>query len=55
MFIMMRARSNKAVLEAESESGNKLIAILNTQILDWDNKASHPWLAVMTTKLTVRK
>jgi hypothetical protein len=40
----------QTVLEAESESGNKLIAILNTQILDWDNKASHPWLAVMTTK-----
>jgi hypothetical protein len=32
-----------SILEAELESGNKLIATINTDILDWENKASHPW------------
>lgn len=33
-----------SILEAELESGNKLIATINTDILNWDKKASHPWL-----------
>jgi hypothetical protein len=37
-------------LEAELESGNKLIAVVNTQLLTWDSKASHPWIAVITFK-----
>ncbi len=39
-----------AVLEAESESGNKLLAVVNTQLLNWDRKASHPWIAVIIFK-----
>jgi hypothetical protein len=35
-------------LEAELESGNNLIAVINTQLLNWDSKASHPWIAVIT-------
>jgi hypothetical protein len=39
-----------SVLEVELESGNKLIAVINTQLLIWDRKASHPWIAVITIK-----
>jgi hypothetical protein len=31
-------------LEAELNNGNPLIAIVNSTLLDWDNKASHPWI-----------
>ncbi|HEY3405474.1 MAG TPA: DUF695 domain-containing protein [Ohtaekwangia sp.] len=33
-----------SVLEAELENGNKLVATVNTDILNWENKASHPWI-----------
>lgn len=39
-----------SVLEAELQSGNMLLATVNSVLLNWDNKASHPWLAVMTIK-----
>lgn len=39
-----------SILEAELESGNKLIAVINTDLLNWDSKASHPWVAVLTLK-----
>lgn len=39
-----------SILEAELESGNKLIAVINTELLNWDSKASHPWIAVLTLK-----
>jgi hypothetical protein len=39
-----------SILEAELENGNKLIAVVNTQLLNWDSKASHPWIAVITLK-----
>lgn len=39
-----------SMMEAELESGNMLLAVINTNILEWDRKASHPWLAVMTLK-----
>lgn len=39
-----------SILEAELESGNKLIAVINTELLSWDSKASHPWIAVLTLK-----
>ena len=35
-------------MEAELESGNNLIAVINSQLLNWDSKASHPWIAVIT-------
>lgn len=31
-------------LEAELKNGRQLVAVINTTILDWDSKASHPWL-----------
>ena len=39
-----------STLEAEFESGNKLFAIINTDLLNWDSKASHPWISVLTLK-----
>lgn len=39
-----------SMLEAELESGNMLLAVVNTNLLQWDSQASHPWLAVMTLK-----
>lgn len=39
-----------SMLEAELESGNKLFAVVNTQLLEWDSKASHPWIAAITFK-----
>ena len=32
------------------ESGNFLIATVNADLLNWDSKASHPWLCVLTIK-----
>jgi hypothetical protein len=37
-----------STLEAELENGNKLFAIINTDLLNWDSKASHPWISVLT-------
>jgi hypothetical protein len=37
-------------LEAELKNGNMLLAVINTQLLSWDSKASHPWIAVFTIK-----
>lgn len=39
-----------SLLEAELKSGNKMIAVVNTQLIDWDCKASHPWISVITFK-----
>lgn len=39
-----------SILEAELENGNMLLAVVNTNLLQWDRQASHPWLAVMTIK-----
>jgi len=38
------------VLEAELESGDPLIAVINTELLNWDRKASHPWISTMILK-----
>lgn len=38
---------NHANLTAELKDGSKLFAILNTDLLKWDNKASHPWIMVV--------
>lgn len=32
------------LFEAELDSGNSLIASMNTDLLRWDKKASHPWI-----------
>lgn len=44
------ATDEHAIMEAQLESGNRLIAVINTQLLNWDSKASHPWVAVLTIK-----
>lgn len=31
-------------MEAELENGNYLIATINSTLLEWDSKASHPWI-----------
>ncbi len=33
-----------SILEAQLESGNALIAVVNTDLLQWDSKVSHPWI-----------
>ncbi|SHL60092.1 Family of unknown function [Chitinophaga jiangningensis] len=38
---------NYSVLEAELTSGNRLLAVVNTDVLSWENKASHPWVMVI--------
>ncbi|MCP4442976.1 MAG: DUF695 domain-containing protein [Aureispira sp.] len=35
---------NYSALTAELKSGNPLIAIINTDLLNWDSKSSHPWI-----------
>ena len=39
-----------SILEAELERGNKLLAVVNTELLNWDSKASHPWVSILTLK-----
>lgn len=39
-----------SMLQAELVSGNLLLAVANTKLLNWDRQASHPWLAVITIK-----
>lgn len=46
--------ANHSIMEAQLESGNKLIAIINTDILNWENKASHPWIAEVQIKFDGR-
>jgi hypothetical protein len=37
-------------LEATLNNGFPLLAIINTDLLNWDSKASHPWISVMEIK-----
>lgn len=39
-----------SILEAELQSGNMLLAVINTDLLNWNRKASHPWISVLTLK-----
>lgn len=39
-----------SALEAKLKNGNTLLAIVNTQLLNWDSKASHPWVAIFIIK-----
>jgi Family of unknown function (DUF695) len=38
------------LFEAELENGNWLLALVNNELLNWDSKASHPWIATLTIK-----
>lgn len=44
------ANDNYSMLESELESGNKLLAVINTELLNWDSKASHPWISILILK-----
>jgi hypothetical protein len=35
---------NYSILEAELQEGGSLIAVVNSDLLQWDSKASHPWI-----------
>lgn len=41
---------NHSVLTKELKGGEKLIAVLNTDLLKWGNKASHPWIMIVEIK-----
>ncbi len=41
---------NYSGLEAELSNGKPLIAIVNTELLTWDSKASHPWVLTVEIK-----
>ncbi|WP_074407382.1 DUF695 domain-containing protein [Aquimarina megaterium] len=41
---------NYSSLEATLENGLPLLAIVNSDLLNWDRKASHPWIAVIEIK-----
>ena len=36
-----------ASFKAEKEDGGLILAIINTEILEWDKKASHPWVVTV--------
>ena len=36
--------------EAKTKEGLPVIAIMNTDLLNWDSKASHPWITVLEIK-----
>ncbi|MDJ1499575.1 DUF695 domain-containing protein [Xanthocytophaga agilis] len=37
-------KDNYSMLQAKLENGNMLLAAINTDLLKWDRKASHPWI-----------
>lgn len=37
---------------SKSKNGNSLIAVINTDLLNWDSKASHPWFVTLTLKFS---
>jgi hypothetical protein len=39
-----------ASLEAELKNGKPLIAVVNTTLLEWESKASHPWILNIAVK-----
>jgi hypothetical protein len=41
---------NYSVLEAKLQSGKALLAVINTDLLDWDSKPSHPWVLICKIK-----
>ncbi len=44
------AEDNHSGLTADLKDGSQLIAVLNTDLLKWENKASHPWIMVIDIK-----
>lgn len=44
------AEDEYATLEGETTDGNKLIAVINADLLRWEAKASHPWILEVSVK-----
>lgn len=38
------ATNNHAILEGTLQNNKPLLAVINTDLLNWDHKASHPWI-----------
>lgn len=49
------ANDSFGMLQADLQSGNKLIAVVNSGLLEWDNKASHPWIATVEVQYDGKK
>ena len=43
-------KDNYSILEAKMKDGKSMIAAINTDLLKWDRKASHPWVAIVEIK-----
>jgi hypothetical protein len=41
---------NYAMLEGELENKNHIFVVINSDLLKWDSKSSHPWISVLTFK-----
>jgi hypothetical protein len=41
---------NYSIIESELENGGTIMAVINTDLLDWDSKASHPWILKVEIK-----
>ena len=41
---------NYSIFEAKNKSNKVLLATINTELLNWDKKASHPWICILTLK-----
>jgi uncharacterized protein DUF695 len=44
---------NYSTFEAEDEEGLLILAIINQELLDWDAKASHPWMMIFEIKYDI--
>ncbi|WPU98581.1 DUF695 domain-containing protein [Mucilaginibacter sp. cycad4] len=44
------SEDNYSLLEATLKSGNAMLATINTGLLYWDNKVSHPWIVNVEIK-----
>jgi hypothetical protein len=39
-----------SLLRGEYHNGHDFVAVVNAEVLNWDSKASHPWVAILTLK-----
>lgn len=42
--------NNHSILEGSLQNGKPLLAVVNMDLLNWENKASHPWILVIEIK-----
>jgi len=42
--------NNHSILEGTLQNGNPLLAVINMDLLNWENKASHPWILTVEVK-----